>query len=162
MKRYGPVQQRRKIWIIRMTILTEIDLDAPVLANHEIGMDAPLAIAWNLLIDVNSWKYWNPEITFARLDGEFATGASFEWESYEFPVTSTIYQVDLHRRVLWGGIANGVTARHEWLFTKSNEGVHVQTQEQKAGATTDADVDRKQTMIAQSLSAWLGRDEDQA
>ena len=145
-----------------MTILTEIDLDAPVLANHEIGMDAPLAIAWNLLIDVNSWKYWNPEITFARLDGEFVTGASFEWESYEFPVTSTIYQVDLHRRVLWGGIANGVTARHEWLFTKSNDGVHVQTRESFAGAPVDADEAGMQTMLDQSLSTWLGRIKDAA
>lgn len=145
-----------------MSIFTEIDLDAPVVADHEIDVDAPLAAVWNLLISVNSWKDWNPEITSAHLDGGFATGASFDWESYELPVTSTIYQVQQHRRILWGGTANGITAFHEWLFTKNDNGVRIQTRESFAGTPVDSDVAGMQTMLDNSLATWLGRIKDAA
>ena len=145
-----------------MSVAAGIDMDAPVLADHKIDIDAPLAVVWQLLINVNSWTAWNPEITSAYLDGGFVTVTSFEWESYELPVTSTIYQVEQHRRILWGGIANGITAFHEWIFFESDRGVQIQTRESFGGPPVDADEAGMQSMLDESLASWLGRIKDAA
>ncbi len=80
-----------------------IDGDAPVLARHEIAIQAPLETIWQLHIAVNEWPTWQPDITEARLDEDFVPGASFAWTSSGFSVTSTIYDVTERSRTLWGG-----------------------------------------------------------
>ena len=84
-----------------MTTPTGIDRDAPVIARHEIDINAPLDTVWNLHTDVDAWPAWNLEVTAAKLDGAFAPGSSFTWTSYGFTVTSTIYIVEDHSRTLW-------------------------------------------------------------
>jgi hypothetical protein len=91
---------------------TALDVTAPVLAHHEIDINAALENVWALQVDVNGWTRWNRDMTAAHLDGPFLPGASFSWESYGFPVTSTIYEVDANHRILWGGTAGGITGVH--------------------------------------------------
>jgi len=138
-----------------MTNPTSVDVSAPVLAHHEIDIKAPLETVWVLHVDVNGWTRWNRDITAAHLDGPFAPGASFEWESYGFPVTSTIYEVDAHHRILWGGTAGGITGVHQWLFTPTDGGVHVETDESFAGEPVQADAAGMQSLLDASLIAWL-------
>jgi Polyketide cyclase / dehydrase and lipid transport len=106
-----------------MTTPTDIDRDAPVIAHHEIDIAAPLDTVWNLHTDVDAWPAWNLEVTAAKLDGAFAPGNSFTWTSYDFTVTSTIYNVEDHSRTLWGGAAQGIMGTHEWRFAQSPAGV---------------------------------------
>jgi len=134
---------------------TSVDATAPVLAHQEIDINAPLETVWALHVDVNGWTRWNHDMTAARLDGPFAPGASFEWESYGFPVTSTIYEVDAHHRILWGGTAGGITGVHQWRFTPTDSGVHVETDESFAGAPVQADAAGMQSLLDASLIAWL-------
>ena len=42
---------------------TDIDRDAPVIANHEIDITAPLETVWSLHTRVNAWPSWNQEMT---------------------------------------------------------------------------------------------------
>ena len=72
---------------------TTIDRDAPVVAHHETEIAAPLDAVWQLHVEVNAWPSWQTDITDAHLAGAFEEGASFDWASYGFPVTSTIYNV---------------------------------------------------------------------
>jgi len=58
--------------------------------------------------------------------------------------------------VLWGGTAEGITGIHEWLFTETPAGVHVETNESFAGERVEADATSMQTMLDASLAAWLG------
>jgi uncharacterized protein YndB with AHSA1/START domain len=134
---------------------TSFDATAPVLAHHEIDIKAPLETVWALHVDVNGWTRWNRDMTAARLDGKFAPGASFKWESYGFPVTSTIYEVETHHRILWGGTAGGITGVHQWLFTPTDDGVHVATDESFAGEPVEADAAGMQSLLDASLIAWL-------
>jgi uncharacterized protein YndB with AHSA1/START domain len=134
----------------------EIDRSAPVLAHHEIDIEAPLERVWGLHTDVASWPEWQKEITEARIDGCFAPGSSFDWTSYGFRVTSTIYDVEDRARSLWGGTAQGITGIHEWLFTETPSGVHVETNESFAGEPVAADAAAMQSMLDASLAAWLG------
>lgn len=135
---------------------TDVDRDAPVSAHHEIDIGAPLERVWRLHTDVAAWPQWQSGITEARIEGAFARDTSFDWTSYGFSVTSTIYDVEDRSRVLWGGTSGGITGIHEWLFNETPTGVHVETTESFAGEPVEADVTSMQSMLDASLVAWLG------
>jgi uncharacterized protein YndB with AHSA1/START domain len=139
-----------------VTTPADIDRSAPVIAHHEIDIEAPLDVVWRLHTDVDAWPTWQTDITEARAGGPFAPGASFDWTSFDFPVTSTIYAVDAPNRVLWGGTASGITGIHEWVFTETPAGTHGTTSESFAGEPVEADVAGMASMLDGSLSSWLG------
>jgi hypothetical protein len=43
-----------------------IDRAAPVIAQHEVDIRAPLEIVWRLHTDVNDWTTWQTDITLPR------------------------------------------------------------------------------------------------
>jgi uncharacterized protein YndB with AHSA1/START domain len=133
----------------------DVDRAAPVLAHHEIDIDAPLERVWALHTHVDGWPEWQTEITEARIEGPFERGTSFDWTSYGFSVRSTIYDVDANSRALWGGTAEGITGIHEWLLSETPGGVHVETNESFAGAPVEADPTSMQSMLDGSLATWL-------
>ena len=141
---------------------TGIDGDAPVLARHEIAIQAPLETIWQLHIAVNEWPTWQPDITEARLDEDFVPGASFDWTSSGLSVTSTIFDVSPptgdvspRARTLWGGTAQGVAGIHEWTFRYMTQGVIVATNESLAGPPVDGDPSTMQDILDTSLVSWL-------
>jgi len=139
-----------------MTTPADIDRDAPVIARHEIDINAPLETVWRLQTNVNNWPAWQTDITAARLDGPFQPGSSFTWTSYGFTVTSTIYAVDQRARTLWGGAAQGVMGTHEWVYTQTPAGTHVATHESFTGQPVEADIPGMQKTLDKSLTDWLG------
>jgi hypothetical protein len=96
-------------------------------------------------------------VTAAKLDRAFVPGSSFTWTSYNFTVTSTIYDVVGHSRTLCGGEAPGVTGTHEWRFEPTTGGVHVITTESFAGDPVAADPPAVQAILDNSLTTWLAR-----
>ncbi len=134
---------------------TGVDRSVPVLATHEISIDAPLTQVWALHIDVNHWPARQTDVTAARLDGPFEPGSSLTWTSFSFTVTSTIYQIENQVRVLWGGTSDGITGVHEWVFTETPTGTRVMTVESFAGAPVEADVTGMQRALDGSLTSWL-------
>jgi hypothetical protein len=68
-----------------------------------------------------------------------------------------VYEVDSHHRILWGGTAGGITGVHEWLFTRIDGGVHVETNESFAGEAVAADAAGMQALLDSSLVVWLSR-----
>ncbi len=136
---------------------TTIDHAAPVLARHEIDIDAPTDRVWALHVDVNAWPHWQSDITAAHLDGAFEPGSSFTWTSFGFTVTSTIYALQEQTRALWGGTGEGITGVHEWLFTTTSTGTHVVTIESFAGAPIQADIAGMRQILDGSLISWLRR-----
>ena len=140
-----------------MSVPTGIDSDAPVIARHQIDINAPLDTVWRLQADVNGWPAWQTDITAARLDGPFEPGSSFTWTTNGyFTVTSTIYAVAERTRTLWGGPAQGVMGIHEWVYTQTPTGTHVATQESFSGQPVEADPTGLQSTLDKSLTAWLG------
>jgi hypothetical protein len=132
-----------------------VDRDAPVLAHHEIDISAPVSRVWALHQDVNAWPARQSDITAAQLNGAFAPGGSFTWTSFGFTVTSTVYAVQDQSRVLWGGTGDGITGVHEWVFTATPVGTHVETTESFADAPVEADVAGMQRVLDGSLTSWL-------
>ena len=138
-----------------MTTPTDIDRNAPVIAHHEIDISAPLDTVWRLQTDVNGWPAWQTDITAARLDGPFEPGNSFTWTSYGFTVTSTIYAVAERARTLWGGAGGGIMGTHEWMYSQTPRGVHVDTHESFSGEAVQADITGMQSALDKSLTDWL-------
>ena len=140
-----------------MSTPADIDRAAPVIAHHEIDIQAPPDVVWRVHADVNAWPTWHPDITDANLAEPFEPGHSFDWTSYGFAVTSTIYSVVEPSRTLWGGTANGITGVHEWTFEETPSGTHVTTNESFAGQPVEADPSSMQTLLDASLQVWLDR-----
>jgi hypothetical protein len=76
-------------------------------------------------------------------------------EQLRLSVTSTVYELTDHARVLWGGTANGITGIHEWTLTETADGAHVVTDESFSGAPVDGNRQTMQQMLDMSLVAWL-------
>ena len=55
--------------------------------------------------------------------GGLEHGASFEWTSSWFSVTSTVYALAERARVLRGETSGCRTGVHEWLFSEMPQGV---------------------------------------
>jgi Polyketide cyclase / dehydrase and lipid transport len=138
-----------------MATPTDVDRSAPVLAQHDVDILAPLETVWQRHVDVNAWPTWQTDITTAHMDGAFEPGNSFDWSSYGFAVTSTIYVVADRSRVLWGGTAGGITGIHGWLFAETPGGVRVTTNESFSGEPVGADPASMQSILDTSLSSWL-------
>jgi hypothetical protein len=136
-----------------MSIPSGVDRKSPVLAHHEIDIQAPTV--WRLHTDVNAWTRRQTGITQAHIDGRMEPGTSSSWSSFGFPVTSTVYEVTDYTRLLWGGTAGGITGIHEWIFEGTPEGVHVVTNESFSGAPVDADRKNMQQLLDASLVTWL-------
>lgn len=102
-----------------------------------------------------AWTTWQSDITKADLEGAFEVGNSFDWSSYRLAVTSTIYVIYYHARVLWGGTGAGITGIDGWLFAETPDGVRVTTNESFAGQPVDADAPNMQSLPDASLVSWL-------
>ena len=137
------------------TPVTSIDESAPVIARHEIEINAPLDRVWGLHVNVAAWPTWNPDITVATLEQPFAPGASFLWHTAGLSIESTIYSVTERSRTLWGGRVSGITGIHEWTFDETADGVRVRTNESWSGAPVEANLAMAQAGLDQSLVSWL-------
>jgi Polyketide cyclase / dehydrase and lipid transport len=139
-----------------MSTPTDVDRSAPVLAHHDIDISAPLEGVWHLHTEVDRWPQWQKEVTEAHIDGGFEPGATFDWTSYGFSVKSMIYEVEDRSRVLWGGTSSGITGIHEWRFSETGNGVHVETTESFAGDPVESDAATMRSLLDASLVTWLG------
>ena len=138
-----------------MAVPSEIDRAAPVVAHHDVEIMATLDEVWRLHTDVNAWTTWQSDITAASIEGTFEVGNSFSWSSYGLAVTSTIYAITDHARILWGGTGAGITGIHEWLFSETPDGVLVTTSESFAGTPVEADAANMRSLLDASLTSWL-------
>ena len=66
-----------------------------------------------------------------------------------------MYELDDGRRTLWGGTGDEITGIHEWRFTPTDGGTHVETHESWSGPPIESDVEQMRQSLDTSLTAWL-------
>lgn len=135
---------------------TGIDLGAPLIARHQIVVDAPLDVVWGLHIDVANWPTWNPDITDVTVERPIAPGASFRWSTAGLAIRSTVYALTDRVRILWGGTTSGIVGIHSWAFADTADGVLVRTEESWSGEPVEAELARAEAGLNASLVSWLG------
>lgn len=133
----------------------DINRQAPVTASHKIVINAPGEIVWDILTNVNSWAEWNPHISKANLEGEFAPDSVFRWKSGGFGVLSTIREVTPRSRIVWTGTAFGVKAVHVWNLTAQSGGVSVETEESFEGWLVGLMKGSMKKTLDSALTVWL-------
>ncbi|GFN00942.1 hypothetical protein Sfulv_57520 [Streptomyces fulvorobeus] len=142
-----------------------IDEKAPVITRDDIVIDAPLERVWRIQTDVENWPAWQPDVSSSvkRTPGALRPGSSWVWSVAGLEnITSTAEQVEPRRRIVWGGPAQGITAVHVWIFTQTEDGVHVHTEESWAGDPVTAETAYFQQALDTSLDHWLHNLKQQA
>ncbi|CAM5570847.1 SRPBCC family protein [Streptomyces fumanus] len=135
--------------------MKDIDRSAPVIVEHRVVIAATPETLWDLHTGINNWTDWNPGIDKAHLEGDFAEGNTFHWETAGLTIASTIAEVQPRRRTVWGGPAHGIDGVHIWSFEPHPEGTLVTTTESWAGAPVEADPAGMRAALEGSLLAWL-------
>ena len=133
----------------------DIDENAPVITRDEILIDAPLDTIWGLQTDISSWSQWQPDIDASTIEGPLEVGTVFRWQTYGLSIESTIQEIDAPRRIVWSGLAHGITAIHVWTMTPSEDRVLVHTEESWDGDPVRAEPEQMQQALDDSLRAWL-------
>lgn len=132
-----------------------IDQTAPIISRHEIDIQAPVEVVWEIQTDINAWPQWRSAVTSASFQNTLQPGSQFKWEDSGLKITSTIRQVIPNRRIVWTGPAQGINAVHVWEFTPTANGVHVHTEESWNGEGLKAQAEKLQPLLDQSLKSWL-------
>jgi uncharacterized protein YndB with AHSA1/START domain len=133
-----------------------IDATAPIIARHDIDIDAPAELVWAIQTDINAWPLWRPKVTSASFTQSLMPGSSFDWQDSGLQITSTIKEVEPDRRIVWTGPAQGIFAVHVWEITPTATGVHVNTEESWSGeGLLDTQAAYLQPLLDQSLVEWL-------
>ena len=111
----------------------EINMQAPLIAQKQIFIEAAPQIVWKVHTDVSNWSRWQHGIMECKLEGPIAVGSVFRWKSSGLNVVSTIEVIEAHREIAWTGRALGARAMHVWKLTPQNSGTLVTTEESMEG-----------------------------
>lgn len=111
----------------------QLDQNSPLIARQEIDIDARPDQVWALLTDIPRWPAWQPDIESATLEGGLAPGSVFRWKAKGLSITSVIRELQQEALIGWTGDSPGMRAVHRWLFTATDGGVRVATEESLSG-----------------------------
>jgi uncharacterized protein YndB with AHSA1/START domain len=106
---------------------------APVVSSAEGLIEAPIERVWAVLIAIEEWPAWNPDVKAATLDGPVAEGSTFRWKAGPGTITSRIEQVAAPRLIAWSGRTLGIQAWHVWRLAAEAGGTRVRTEESYDG-----------------------------
>jgi uncharacterized protein YndB with AHSA1/START domain len=111
----------------------DIDYKAPLHAEKDILISAPLEKVWSEITQIDQWSTWQPDVTSSRLDGTLAPGTMFYWKAKGMNITSTLQIVGPMQHIGWTGKSLGMQAIHIWIFEKHKDGTYVKTKESLSG-----------------------------
>lgn len=111
----------------------DINRDAPVIGAADLDVAATPETVWRLLVDVERWPTWNPEIKAVRIDGTLAEGSQFRWKAGPGWITSTLRDVEPPHVLGWTGTTFTIKAVHVYRLTPIEGGTRVHTEESWEG-----------------------------
>lgn len=104
---------------------------------------------WRLLVDVENWPTWNPDIKAVRTEGALAEGNRFRWKAGLGWISSTIRKVEPPHVLGWTGTTFSIKAAHVYRLTPIDGGTRVHTEESWEGFLAR----RPQGLLQQATSA---------
>ncbi|OPY26881.1 MAG: Polyketide cyclase / dehydrase and lipid transport [Methanobacterium sp. PtaU1.Bin242] len=135
--------------------MIKIDDNAPVIARGEIEIQADPDTIWDVLIDINNWPRWNPDIKSASLEGAVAEGSKFRWKARSISITSIFQEVDKPRLLGWTGKTMGIKAVHIWKLEPTEDTTIARTEESWEGPLTRVMKGSAQDMLQKSIDSGL-------
>jgi len=113
--------------------MKNINHQAPVVCHSSIFIEASLKIVWKILMDINCWTAWQPNITQSKLLGPLQPQTDFEWKMNGIRIRSTLCKVKKFQKLIWTGKSIGTFAIHQWTLIPKDGGVIVETTESLEG-----------------------------
>lgn len=113
---------------------THANTKAVIVESSETMVNATPAIVLDTLSDIGKWPEWNTSVSDAKMDGNFAPGATFSWATKSGTITSQVKVVQKNN-VVWVGKTLGIFAIHSWTFEEVNGKTKVTSQESWEGLT---------------------------
>ena len=132
-----------------------IDQRAPVIAVSELEVAAEPETVWDLLVAIERWPIWNPDVTSVSVDGAVAEGTTFRWKAGPGTITSTFTRVDPSRVLAWTGKTFGIKASHVYRLEPRNGATLVRTEESWDGLPVRLFRGRMQKRLQSALDAGL-------
>ena len=103
----------------------DADPRAPVAASGEIEVAATPEEVWGLLVAIDRYPDWNPDIREVRLDGPVQPGTRFSWKAGPGTIRSVLREVTPPTRLAWTGRTFGIRATHVYRVRTSEGGATV-------------------------------------
>lgn len=110
-----------------------VDVSAPVSAVGSIEIGAPPQAVWEILVGIDEWPSWNPDVKWVRCSGAVEAGTEFTWKAGPGTIRSTFTHVESPRLLAWKGTTLGIHAVHVWRLDASPSGTKLVTEESWAG-----------------------------
>jgi hypothetical protein len=111
-----------------------IDDAAPVVASHEVLVDAPVNRVWVALSRPEAWPSVDPDIHAVHVDGGVVEGARFSWRNGRTRLSSRFAVVDPGRELTWTGSALGAKVVHRHVLAPAGAaGTRLYSEESMAG-----------------------------
>ena len=133
----------------------KINENAPALARKEIMIDADPESVWNVLIDIEHWPKWNPDVENVKMDHDFVEGSEFKWKAGPGTITSKLQVVDKPKLLVWTGKTMGIHAVHVWSLKPSKGQTMISSEESWEGLIVRILSGRMQKTLEKSTESGL-------
>jgi uncharacterized protein YndB with AHSA1/START domain len=134
---------------------SRINHAAPVVAASEAEVSASRDLVWDVLATVEAWPSWNPDVTWASMDGRLSEGTNFRWKAGPATITSTLQYIEAPARIAWTGTTFGIEARHIYALEARGGVTLVRTEESYDGLIARIFRSRLQKKLEDSLESGL-------
>ncbi|MEP0985264.1 SRPBCC family protein [Ekhidna sp.] len=132
-----------------------INENASIRDSHSTIINADLEKVWDILIKIEDWPSWNPDIKKVTLEGEVAEGTIFKWTQGRTHGVSQIQALTKPSTLSWTSKAKMVKRIYVWNL-EADEGQTI--------ATLSASFQGTMVILAQNhqkvydeLLGWLER-----
>jgi len=133
----------------------KINESAPVIAAHEVEIDACPEVIWDIIVAVSRWPAWNPDVRATFIEGNLQAGTSFSWKAGPGTIRSTVLQMEEPHRLLWSGTTLGIKAIHLWQIERRGEKTIVRSEESWEGLLPRILRATMQRMLSRSIQQGL-------
>ena len=128
---------------------------APVIASREVEVEASPETIWDIIVAVDSWPDWNPDVKAAFIEGDLAVGTRFSWKAGQLTIRSTVLQMERPHHLVWTGTTTGIKAVHLWQSEKRGENALVRSEESWEGLLPSILRGTMKRMLSRSIQQTL-------
>ena len=132
-----------------------VNENAAVIARGEIEINSDSEKIWEVLVDIENWPLWNPDVKNASLEGEVEEGSKFRWKARSVSINSVFQEVDPPHKLAWTGKTMGIKAVHIWKLEAKENSTIVKTEESWKGPLTHLMKGKTQKMLQESIDSGL-------
>ncbi len=133
----------------------KINESAPVIAAHEVLVRAGPEVVWSIIVAVDHWPDWNPDVRATFIEGDLAAGTDFRWKAGPGTIRSRVLEIREPHHLVWSGTTLGIKAVHLWQIERRGEETLVRSEESWEGLLPGILRGTMKRMLSRSLQQGL-------